>query len=676
MFKSLLKFAALGLGGLIALCPAVYLVFSLDRGATHPELHSADLPPLIPARAFFADPQAEFGYQPSFDGALVSYESTGLSGRVIKVREVAGGRVIAKFPARAAGLRWHPDKPLLRFLLDGQEWEADPYHPVRENWRRTAHMHLQPGWHKPFLPRNGEERVPVIGRLHARSGPNLYLVTQVGAEIERIAEGDENLLGWWLDEAFQPLLRFEGIDATRHRMLRLEDSEWREVFVCTVNDILHPVSHRVEEGQLLFLSNRGRDTVALVRMDIATGEEAVLHQRAGRDAQFVYSLGRDGVPDVVTFGTGLPERVALTERGRAYLSILRQFPAPVDVAAISSSADGRFLAAALSPQEDSFVYVLMDLQEGSWARLGDYHFRRFREHLSETEAIRFKARDGPEIPALLTLPCGGSGALPFVVMVHGGPFGADSWGYDHFKQFLANRGYGVLSVNFRGSAGFGRAFQQAGFRQFGRAMQDDVADAAGWLAAQGLADPQAIAVMGHSYGGYAAALAMTRDPGLFAAAVVEMPMTDVEFQSRHHPFFWRKGIGTWTRYFGDPEVPEDLAAMGGYSPVNHVENIAGPVLLTAGLKDQITGHQQARDFAAAARAAGKDVTAHYFENAGHTLGHWRDELARAAGGGFPRPPPRRPQRPVRLYGVDASGIRLMRRASGARPNPECGPQVA
>lgn len=617
---------------------AFYLVLAWDRGASHPALRASNLPPLIPAGAFFADPRAEFGYQPSFDGRLVTYESRGLRGRAVKVREAASGRAVAEFPAGLGNLRWHPDRPLLRFGFDGQEREAAPLHPARENWRRTTPQHLQPGWpdrvllsgwRKPWLPRTGGERVPVIGRMHAGSGPHLYLVSQDGREIEKAAAGGRELLYWWVDEFFRPLLRFEDIGGTRRRMLRPDGEEWREVTGYTVNDVLHPVSHRVEDGGLRFLSSRGRDTVALVRMDIETGRETVLHERRGKDAHLVYSLGRDMVPDLAAFGTGLPALVALTERGRAYLHILEQFPAPVHTGFSSHSADGRFRAAALSPREDSFIYVLMDLQEGSWTKLGDYHFRRWREHLSETGVVSFPARDGLEIPALLTLRRGGQGALPVVVMLHGGPAGTDRWGYDHFKQFPANRGYGVLPVNFRGSAGFGKAFQQAGFRQFGGAMQDDVADAVRWLAAEGLADPGAIAVMGHSYGGYSAALAMTRGPGLFAAGIAEMPMTDVELQSRHHPGFRRRGIGSWTRCVGDPENPEDLAAMRAYSPLRNAADITGPILLMAGLKGQITGHQQVRDFEAAALAAGKDVTAHYFEDAGHSLHHWRDELTRA-----------------------------------------------
>jgi dipeptidyl aminopeptidase/acylaminoacyl peptidase len=222
-----------------------------------------------------------------------------------------------------------------------------------------------------------------------------------------------------------------------------------------------------------------------------------------------------------------------------------------------------------------------------------------------------------------------SGPIPFIVYVHGGPAGVTSSGYNHGTQFLVNRGYGVLSVNFRGSTGFGKAFQAKGFKEFGRAMQDDITDAANWLVAEGLADTDALAVMGTSYGGYSATLAMTRDAGLFDAAIVEFPMLDVEFQSKYHPGFWNDGIAGWWRYFGQIDNPEDLAMMREYSPINRVDDLHGPLLVLGGVRDQITAVQQVRDFEKAAQKAGKDAQFHYFSEAGHGVSHWRDHLRRA-----------------------------------------------
>ncbi|MGR3760157.1 alpha/beta hydrolase family protein [Roseobacteraceae bacterium NS-SX3] len=607
---------------------AFYGVLAWDKAPAHPALAASELPPLIPARAFYADPRSRYGYRPSHDGRFVAFVDASFSGQEYKVSEVDSGEILASFPVQAGDLRWHPEKPLLRFMLDGEDWEADPRAPARENWRKISPRGLE-GWHRNSRPVTAEEPLVVAAKAHLRTPVHLYHVSQDGSQVERVGEGSDDTLFWVLDTQRLPVLRIDNVDGTAREALRRTQEGWRPLFQYTVNDIFSPAGAAGPDNTALFLSNRGRDTVALVRVDLATGAETVVEIRPGKDAISATSLGRDHVADFVRFGYEEPERVALTPRGQAFLDILNQFPQPVDLGFLEGSADGRYQAAALSPQEDSFIYVLMDLEEGTHRLLAEYHFRRYAAHLSETRAVRFTARDGLEIPAVLTEPEGAAGAVPYVVMVHGGPFAADGWRYEHFKQFLANRGYGVLSVNFRGSHGHGKAFQEAGFREFGRAMQDDIADAAQWLVAEGLADPEALAVMGTSYGGYAAAMAMVRDPGLFSAAVVEFPLTDVVFQSRHYPWFWRTGLGSWTRYFGDPDDPADLGLMRQHSPITHVDKLAGPVLLLGGEKDPVTAVQQAKDFEAAALAAGKDVTAHYFADAGHGVTHWREKLARA-----------------------------------------------
>ena len=328
-------------------------------------------------------------------------------------------------------------------------------------------------------------------------------------------------------------------------------------------------------------------------------------------------------------GNNSYERVALTERGQVFLDILDQFPQPISLGSTSPTASGRFVTQEISSQSKASEFLLIDLEEKSFVKLGEASLRRFKDHFVQEEAVTFEARDGIEIPAVLTKPADVKGPIPFVVYIHGGPAQHVGVGYRHGTQFLVNRGYGVLSVNFRGSTGFGREFQSKGFNEFGRVMQDDIADAANWLVDEGLADTDALIAMGMSYGGYSAALAMTRDPGLFDAAIVEFPMLDIEFQSKNYPGFWENGIDGWWRYFGKVDNPEDLELMRTYSPSNRVEEIHGPILLMTGLRDEITAVQQVKDFETKAMDAGKDIEAHYFPEAGHGVRHWRDELRRA-----------------------------------------------
>lgn len=606
------------------------VVLTRGSGPSHPGLRAADLPPLIPTRAFFADPRAAYGYVASADGKYVALDKGSLTGLKVVVRDVASGDEIAEFPHGLRGVRWHPTRPLLRFIHQGDDWEVDPWNADPENWRRISPQRLSGGWIKNRFATRADGRELTWGKVSNRELAGLWLVSQDGLEAERIARGTSETQYWVMEaQGDAPRVRVDSLDPATQRMFVRDGEDWHELLDIALEDSFWPLSDMRADGTFLARSARGRDRAALVNFDVATGEEVVVVENPVGDIGRVSSLGFDGQPDFVRLGTNGFDRVALSERGRISLDVIAEFGQPSIIGALSPTPSGRYVTVALSPGYRSYIYLLVDLEKGSYEKLGEYHFRRFADHLVGEETVRFLARDGLEIPAIMMKPKGISGPIPYVVEIHGGPASHVSMGYDHFKQFLVNRGYGVLSVNFRGSTGFGKTFQAKGYREFGRAMQDDIADAARWLIKEGHADADAIAVMGASYGGYASALAMTRDRGLFKAAIVEFPMLDIAFQSRYHPGFWEQGINGWWRYFGKPDVPEDLALMEEFSPSARIGDLHGPLMIIAGNRDQITAVQQVRDFEQAAAANGKNVTAHYFPQAGHGIVRWQDRLRRA-----------------------------------------------
>lgn len=606
------------------------LALTKNTPVSHLGLRGSDLPELIPTRAFYADPRSEFGYVASHDGTYTVSQKASLLGRSMVVREVASGEQIAEFPVGLSRIRWHPDKPLLRFIFGGHDWEADPFNPKQGNWRRTSPAKLSGGWFLNEYATDAKEPVLFWGRTDLSAAGHMWRVSQDGLDAQRIAEGNSNTRYWVFEEDnTKPILRIDSLNASTQRVFKKTGRAWDVLFDLDLDDVFEPLSPIGETGHLVVRSSRGRDKAALVKLDTNTGEETVLLENSDGDIGPATALTYDEGPDIIRMGFDTLDMVALTDRGEVFLNILADFPQPVSLGYTSATPSGRYVTQAISPQSKSWVYLLIDLENQSYEVLGEFHFRRFQDRLVQEQSVRFQARDGLEIPAVMSMPRGVSGPIPFIVHVHGGPAGVSALGYDHDTQFLVNRGYGVLSVNYRGSKGFGKAFQAKGFGEFGRAMQDDIADAAQWLVEEGLADTDALVAMGTSYGGYSAALAMTRDPGLFDAAVVEFPMLDVEFQSKYHPGFWDNGIDGWRRYFGQLDDPEALSLMRDYSPANRVGDIHGPILIHGGLRDQVTAVQQVRDFEAKALATGKDVTVRYFPNAGHGTQHWRDNLDRA-----------------------------------------------
>ena len=608
---------------------AASLYLTRDFAPTHPVLQTSDLPFLIPTRAFYADPKAEFGYVASQDGNFTASEKATLMGRSIVVRETASKKEISEFPAEMSAIRWHPTKPLLRFIFEGDDWEADPFSPERENWVRHSPVKLSGGWALNQYVTNPDMPALFWGRTNRGEPGHMWHVSQDGLNAEKVAEGNSKTQYWVFDEGAQPVLRVDFLNAATYRVFRKSGTIWKPLIDLSLDDIFEPLSKVNRDGIMFARSSRERDKAALVSFDTKTGLETVILENPGGDIGHTTALSYGGDPDIIRFGFDTLDRVALTEQGQVFLNILNDFPQPVSLGDTAPSPSGRYVTQAISPQGKSYIYLLIDLKDQTYVVLSEYHFRRFKDYLVQGKSVMFKSRDGLNIPAILTMPENVSGAIPFIVDIHGGPADNISLGYDHFVQFLVNRGYGVLSVNFRGSTGFGKAFQAKGFREFGREMQNDITDAARWLVYEGLADDGSLIAMGMSYGGYSAALAMTRDPGLFDAAIVEFPMLDVEFQSKYHPGFWDSGIDGWRRYFGSLDNQEDLKLMQKYSPSNLIDQLQGPILLLGGMRDEITAVQQVKDFEVAALDAGKNIETHYFPNAGHGVNNWRDDLRRA-----------------------------------------------
>jgi dipeptidyl aminopeptidase/acylaminoacyl peptidase len=238
--------------------------------------------------------------------------------------------------------------------------------------------------------------------------------------------------------------------------------------------------------------------------------------------------------------------------------------------------------------------------------------------MATVQPIRYTARDGLEIPGYLTLPVGRAAKnLPCVVNPHGGPWARDSWGFNPETQFLANRGYCVLQMNFRGSTGFGRAFWEASFKQWGLAMQDDVTDGVQWLVKQGIADPKRIAIYGASYGGYATLSGVTKTPDLYAAAINYVGVSNLFTFMNTIPPYWEPFRQQMYVMVGNPGDPADKARMTATSPALNADKIKTPLLVAQGARDPRVNKAESDQIVAALRGRGVDVDYIVKDNEGH-----------------------------------------------------------
>ncbi|WP_214407403.1 S9 family peptidase [Pseudonocardia lacus] len=393
---------------------------------------------------------------------------------------------------------------------------------------------------------------------------------------------------------------------------------------------VHPQLVTPDGTGLLVGSFGDGDDLRLVRIDRETGAETVVAAVAGHDLDISEGMAPGVLPPVVYTHRRTGEVLAARfVADRPHIEVVDPEFAPIH-AALSKLSDG--VLGTLSSDEAGRRWIatyVHDREPGvTW--LYDHTTGRARElfrgypdlaptTLAPMRPVAFPARDGLPLHAQLTLPVGVAPTnLPLVLLVHGGPWSHDSWGYRPDVQFLANRGYAVLQVNFRGSLGHGRRHVTAAIGEFARAMHDDLLDAVDWAVARGYADPDRVGIYGGSYGGYAALIGVTVTPDRFAAAVDYVGVSDLPHFLRTLPPFSRPFfVNNWYRYVGDPDIPEQEADMLARSPITMVDRIRTPLLVAQGANDVRVVRAQSDTIVASLRERGVPVEYLVADDEGH-----------------------------------------------------------
>lgn len=290
----------------------------------------------------------------------------------------------------------------------------------------------------------------------------------------------------------------------------------------------------------------------------------------------------------------------------------------------SASRDRKRFIVWTGTASDPGHYYLYDRPAEQMSRLATPYEALKGKQLSPVQFVSYKARDGLEIPAYLTLPAGREPKnLPLVLIPHGGPHARDSWGFDYWAQFLANRGYAVFQPNFRGSAGYGVEFLKKGFGQWGTGMQDDLTDGVQWLIREGTVDPKRMCIAGASYGGYAALMGAIRTPELFRCAISYAGVTDVPAMMR---FDKNQLLPDRYRRWRDRVRGEADVNLKNVSPVRRAAEVGIPVLVMHGTDDENVPYRQAEEFAKAMKKAGKPIEFIEFKDVGHHIEHSVDRI--------------------------------------------------
>ena len=613
---------------------------------TTPQM-TAPTTPLITVEEFFGPP-ARSNARLSPDGTKVAYLAPWRDRLNVFVRDLDGDwpetpavddpasrRVTADDHRSIETFFWSADSRYLLFLQDTDGDENAHLHRVDPARAGEPAVDLTPVDGARVV---GTQHTPdpgtVLVQFNARS-PELIDLHELDLDTGRltmVAENPGDVLGWMRTPSGR-IVAFGLDDDGTHLLSDWNAGEPRVISRISGYDQPFGILPTVPtpDGTGLWTGSvRGSDRMRLVRIDLDTGEQH------GVDSHPVFDLDvlrptadpRYPAPLIVHPGTGellgaryLGARQEIHPLDPHFAEVLPRLAelSDGDLAQVTCDTAGLRWVVDFTHDRDHRATWFYDHSTGTARRL----FRSFPHldpaRLAPVTPVTITARDGIDLPCHLTLPPGtGHRDLPTVVLLHGGPWYRDSWTYDPEVQLLANRGYAVLQVNFRGSTGYGKAHMQAAIGQFAGRMHDDVIDALDWAIAQGWTDRDRVAIYGSSYGGYAALVGAAFTPDRFAAAISYTGMSDlVDITRRVVPFARRSLVNSFLRYMGDPDVPEQEADMYARSPITRVDDITAPVLLVHGANDLRVHRSNSDRVVEALRARGAEVEYLLNEREGH-----------------------------------------------------------
>jgi dipeptidyl aminopeptidase/acylaminoacyl peptidase len=596
------------------------------------------VPPHYPVEAFFADPvRTAPALAP--DGTRLSYLAP-RDGRLnVWVEPVDGGEAVCVTHDVRRGIRsyrWAVDPRWLLYLQDeggDENWHlfrVDLEHPKQPAEDLTPYPGVTVEYE--LLPAEPTTAL-VTMNLRDRSLRDVYRLDLATGSYELLVQNPGDVAGWVFSASGRVFAR--SVDAAGNHVLNRWDQERGLVPLATFSGAAHPVTlsplEATADGSALLVgSNESGEQTELVRVDASDGSVTVLASdealsldvtAAGMPGSVPPALIKRRADGRLLAARFLGERQQIRVLDPAFTPVLQSLSAlsDGDLGFVSSDVSGRRWVATFLHDTDPDAAFLYDHETGESRLLYRPYPQLDPAHLAPVRPVDIAARDGLRLPCYLTLPVGREPVgLPMVLLVHGGPWSRDRWGFNPRVQLLANRGYAVLQVNMRGSTGYGRSFLRAAVREFAGKMHDDLVDGVAWAVEQGIADPSRVAIFGGSYGGYSALVGATFTPDVFAAAVDYCGVSNLANFLRNVPPYWHNILASsWHHYVGDPAVPEDEADMLARSPITRLDALRCPLLVIQGARDTRVVQAESDNIVRALRERGADVEYLLKEDEGH-----------------------------------------------------------
>jgi dipeptidyl aminopeptidase/acylaminoacyl peptidase len=581
---------------------------------------SSDAAKLIPLRDFFKNPE-KAGFQLSPDGKSISFMQSYQRRMNVFVQPRKGGpavRVSSETERSVAGYFWKGSDR----IVYAKDFKGDEnYHIVSVKADGTNLVDLTPFDNVRAMilddrPDHDDEMLILLNK-HNPEVFDVYRLNLKTKELALIAENPGHITSWIPDHDGRIRVATSTDGVNTSLLYRADEkSPFKTVITTNFKESIAPYGFSFDNTKLYVSSNINRDKSAIVLIDPATAkEERVIFEHPDVDAGSLDWSRKRQVITYATFTTWKRQRTYFDLRTEAiFRDLERQLPGYEIGLQSHDKNESVFVISTWNDRTMGSEY-LYDVATRELTKLADRTPWLDEKDLVKMVPITYSTRDGLTINGYLTLPRGGEKNLPLVVHPHGGPWARDAWGYDPEVQFLVNRGYAVLQMNFRGSTGYGRKFWEMSFKQWGKAMQDDITDGVQHLIRQGVVDRKRVAIYGGSYGGYATLAGLAFTPDLYACGIDYVGVSNLFTFLNTIPPYWKPHLDMWYEMVGHPE--RDKALLEAASPVLHADKIRAPLLIAQGAKDPRVNVDESDQMVAALKKRGVAVEYILKDNEGH-----------------------------------------------------------
>ncbi|MEM9180080.1 MAG: S9 family peptidase [Pseudomonadota bacterium] len=618
---------------------AVEVAESVVVEETVVETVAPEAAPIIERAAIFGNPEQTQG-RISPDGNFISWIAPVdgvLNIWVAPANDPSAAKAVTSDTYR--GIRshfWAPNSKFVYFTQD--DGGNENFHVYASNVETGEVKDLTPvedGVRATIQGVSSERPDHLLVGMNARNPQifDLYLVDAATGERELVKE-NPGYAGWIIDNELTP--RF-GLVQTAGGGADIVDMDGGVLSSIPAEDFLttNTFGFNKDNTYMYAVDSRGRDTAALVKISATDGSVEVLAENDKADISNVLLHPETYEPLAYATDYLRSEWTPLDEGAAEDLDFLKS-KLSGDLQILSSTDDLSKAIVYSEAAEAPGIYYVYDREADTLTEMFATRPDLADAELQAMHPVEIASRDGLTLVSYLTLPPGsdadGDGRpeapVPMVLAVHGGPWARDNYGYNSWHQWMANRGYAVLSVNYRGSTGFGKNFVNAAVKEFAGKMHDDLIDSVEWAVSEGIAQEDKVAIAGGSYGGYATLIGVTFTPDTFACGVDIVGPSSLVTLVESFPEYWKPFLeGTWFKYVGDPEVPEDRADMLARSAITKVDEISVPLLIGQGENDPRVTKLESDQLVDVMAQKGLPVTYVNFPDEGHGFARPENRLA-------------------------------------------------